>query len=111
LGRAIFDCFELSGELLQHCPGSTPGTILEKFSGDPGISVMVPAAHRLRIWVQIWAQFLLQAIEMLNYSSARSAQGMEASNTVLGTSALAIRVPSVAGPLPWSDLRLKLSVM
>jgi hypothetical protein len=40
-------------------PGSTPGTILEKFSGDPGISVMVPAAHRLKIWVQIWAQFSL----------------------------------------------------
>ena len=39
--------------------GSTPGTILEKFSGDPRISVMVPAAHRLKIRVQIWAQFSL----------------------------------------------------
>ena len=43
----------------QHCSVLRRGTILEKFSGDPGISVMVPAAHRLTIWVQIWAQFSL----------------------------------------------------
>jgi hypothetical protein len=30
LGQGYFYCFELSGELLQHCPGSTLGTILEK---------------------------------------------------------------------------------
>lgn len=59
IGQGYFIALKLSGELLQHCPGSTPGTILEKFSGDPGISVIVPAAHRLKIWVQIWAQFSL----------------------------------------------------
>jgi len=49
--NCLENCFSIAG--------STPGTILEKFSGDPGISVMVPAAHRLKIWVQIWAQFSL----------------------------------------------------
>jgi hypothetical protein len=59
LGRVIFIALNCLEKLLQYCPGSTPGTISEKFSGDPGISVMVPAAHRLKIWVQIWAQFSL----------------------------------------------------
>jgi len=39
--EGYFIGFELPGELRQHCLGSRRGTILEKFSGDPGISVMV----------------------------------------------------------------------
>jgi hypothetical protein len=59
LGRAIFIALNCVENCFSIARFYRPGTILEKFSDDPGISVMVPAAHRLKIWVQIRAQFSL----------------------------------------------------
>jgi hypothetical protein len=58
LGRAIFialNCLENCFSIARFYAGDDLGEI----RGDRGISVMVPAAHRLKIWVQIWAQLLL----------------------------------------------------